>query len=279
MVDVMIVLATTERELAHARVRLGELGLTRVEVVEPSDKRRLLLAPAAGVAQGARLVTSLRDAGQPAVLRPSSGVQLEAWARHTSPVTIGGRVTVCFVWSEHDRHDLPGVIELDPGRGFGTGQHPSTRLLLEEVVTRVAGGERVLDVGCGSGVLGLGALRAGASSVVAVDIDADAVETTRRNARLNDLGARLEARSVGLGAIEGSFDVVLANIGRAALVELAPHLIARLSPNGWLALSGIAPAHSTVVAAALRPLEPVASRTDGDWVALVLAQSQKPGCH
>jgi ribosomal protein L11 methylase PrmA len=271
----MIVLATDEGELSQARARVDNWGLTAVGVVAPSDKRRLLLVPIADPIEGARLVACFRDDAQPAVMRPSSGVQLEAWSRHTAPVVVGGRVTVCFVWSEHDRRDLPGVVELDPGRGFGTGQHPSTRQLLEEVVTRVQGGDRVLDVGCGSGVLGLCALRAGASSVVAVDIDAEAVETTHRNAVLNGLGTRLEARSVALDAIEGSFDVVLANIGRDALVELAHELIAHLSPKGWLAVSGIAPAHCTVVASALRPLAVVASRTDGDWAALVLARGDE----
>jgi ribosomal protein L11 methyltransferase len=179
---------------------------------------------------------------------------------------------VCFAWSEHDRRGLSNIVEFDPGGGFGTGEHPATRLLLEELAARIAGGERVLDVGCGSGVLVLCALRLGASSAVGVDIDSHAVEATRRNAALNGFERRAEARLEPLEAITGTFDVVLANIGRAALVELAPELVAHLSPSGWLAVSGIAPAHCSLVAASLRPLQVLECRTIDDWSILVLAR-------
>jgi ribosomal protein L11 methyltransferase len=162
------------------------------------------------------------------------------------------------------------VVELDPDGGFGSGQHPSTRLLLEVLAARIAGGERVIDVGCGSGVLALGALRLGASSAVGVDIEAPAIEATRRNAAINGFGHRVKARLAPLNEISGAFDVVLANIGRAALLELAADLRRLLSPGGWIGLSGIAPTQCSVVAAAMRPLEVVEHRTCDEWSALVL---------
>ena len=238
----------------------------------PSDVRRLLLVPVDNVSEGARLVARLRAEGQLAVLRPAGGAQLGAWTRHTCPITIGERLTLCFAWSEHDRRGLSNVVELDPGGGFGTGQHPSTRLVLDELVARITGGERVLDVGCGSGVLGLSALRLGASSAVGVDIEPQAIEATRRNADLNGFECRVETTLAPLGEIGGTFDVVVANIGRAALIELAPDLIACVSPTGWLAVSGISPAQSSVVAASLRPLEVLEHRTCDEWSALVLAR-------
>ena len=139
-----------------------------------------------------RIVTALRADGELAVSRPDDGVRLEEWRRHTAPLTFADRLTLTFAWSEHDRHGLPGVIELGLG-GFGSGQHPTTRLLIEELLTRITGGERVLDVGCGSGVLGLAALALGASHLTAVDVKPDAVDATRRNAVLNGMGERVEA--------------------------------------------------------------------------------------
>jgi ribosomal protein L11 methyltransferase len=268
---VIVVLATTEDELPGARARLRDLGVTAAEAVAPSDTRQLLLAPVDDEREGARLVARLRAEGQLAVLRPAGGAQLGAWMRHTRPMAIAEGLTLCFAWSEHDRRGLSNVVELDPGGGFGTGGHPSTQLLLEELAARITGGERVLDVGCGSGLLGLSALRLGASSVVGVDIEAHAIEATRRNAALNGFERKLEARLAPLGAIEGAFDVVVANVGRATIVELAQDLIARLSPNGWLAVSGISPAHGSLVAAALRPLRVLECRTYDEWSALVLA--------
>jgi 2-polyprenyl-3-methyl-5-hydroxy-6-metoxy-1,4-benzoquinol methylase len=267
---VIVVLATTEDGLPGARGRLRELGVTAAEVVAPSDVRRLLLAPVDDESEGARLVARLRADGRLAVGRPAGGAQLGAWTRHTRPIAIGERLTLCFAWSEHDRRGLSNVVEFDPGGGFGTGRHPSTRLLLEELVTRITGRERVLDVGCGSGVLGLCALRLGASSAVGVDIEADAIEATRRNAALNGFDRQVEARLEPLAAVEGIFDVVVANIGWAALVELAPALIERVSPNGWLAVSGISPAHCSLVAASLRPLQVLECRTSDEWSALIL---------
>jgi ribosomal protein L11 methyltransferase len=267
----IVVLATTQDELPSASARLRELGVIAGRVVAPSDGRRLLLACVDDESEAARLVAVLRADGQLAVVRPAGGPQLGAWKRHTRPVAIGERLALCFVWSEHDRRGLSNVVELDPG-GFGSGEHPSTRLLLEVLASRITGGERVLDVGCGSGVLGLCALRLGASSAVGVDIDVQAIEATRRNAVLNGFERRIEATQASLGEIEGAFDVVVANIGRAALVELATDLIARVSPGGWLAVSGISPAQCAHVAALLRPLQALECGTRDEWSSLVLAR-------
>jgi ribosomal protein L11 methyltransferase len=269
---VIVVLATMEQHLLEATRRMSELGVPPSETLAPGGPRMLLLAPAVDEAEGALAVAHLRAEGRTAVLRPDGGPRLAAWARHTRPIEITGRLTVCFAWSEHDRRDLPGVVELDPGFGFGTGGHPSTRLLLDELARRLAGGERVLDVGCGSGVLALSALRLGAASALAVDVDARAIEASRANGELNGLGARLQPTVAPLGQIGGVFDVVVANIGWAAIEDLAPDLVERVSPGGWLAVSGISPAHCSRVAASLRPLEVGRQQTDGDWAALVLAR-------
>lgn len=173
----MIVVATTEDELAGMCNRLRALGVHLVDVVAPSDTRRVVLASAEDAAGAAGLVVSLRAEGVMAVTRPDGGAALEAWHRDTRPVTFGERLSVCLAWSEHDRRHLPGLIELGPG-GFGSGHHPTTSQIIEELAGRVVGGERVLDVGCGSGILGLCALRLGAAGVVAADIELDAMHTS-----------------------------------------------------------------------------------------------------
>jgi ribosomal protein L11 methyltransferase len=207
-----------------------------------------------------------------AVARPADGPRLDAWIEHTRPVTFGSRLSACFAWSEHPRDGLPGLLELGTG-GWGSGQHPSTRLVVGELLARIRGGERVLDVGCGSGLLGLAALALGAARVVGVDIDTSAVEATARNAALNGFGDLLSATAAPLADVDGSFDVVVANVGRAAIVELAGELVARVAPGGWLAVAGIPPSLCSLVVGYLRPLVEVDRRTSGDWAVVVLGRS------
>ena len=150
--------------------------------------------------------------------------------------------------------------------------------MVEELVDRIGGGERVLDVGCGSGILGLCALKLGAARVVAVDLKGDAVAAAQRNARANGMAGRLEATLAAPGRIDGPFDAVLANIARAGIVELAPELVSQVSPGGWLAVGGISPSQCSQVAGFLRPLTEVARRTSGEWATLVLARPTRSAC-
>jgi ribosomal protein L11 methyltransferase len=268
---VIIVVATTDNGITGVEARLRQLGVIPTEVLAPSDVRRLVLAPVQDESKGASVVGRLRAQGEVVVMRPDGGPRLEAWWRHTCPVTIDDRLSVSFVWSEHDRRGLSNVVEVDPDGGFGSGQHPSTWLLMETLVARLVGHERVLDVGCGSGVLALCALRLGGSTALGVDVEPSAIKATRRNAGLNRLGQRIETKLAPLDEVEGVFDVVVANIGRATLVELAPDLIRLLSPRGWLAVSGFAPSQCSLLAASLRPLEVLERRIQEEWSALVLA--------
>lgn len=270
--DAVIVVATTESDLARVRARLGELGIRSMQVVEPGETRRVVVATVDDESSAERLAVSLRAEGEMAVTRPDGGAPLRAWVRDTRPITISDRLSVCRAWSEHDRGGLPGVIELGVG-GFGGGRHPTTRMIVEELVQRIAGGERVLDVGCGSGLLGLCALGLGATNVVAVDLKPEAIEATRRNADLNGMDGRLTATLASLDELEGTFGVVVANIARAGIVALASELVASVSPGGWLAVSGISPSQCSQVAGFLRPLVEVERRSSGEWSALVLARS------
>lgn len=265
----MIVIATTEDAVAGVRARLASLGGGATQVIAPANGRRLVLASVDDEWAAERVVSRLRADGLVAVNRPDAGARLDGWREHTRPLTFRDRLSVCVAWSEHDRQDLPGLIELGLG-GFGNGHHPTTGLLIDELLDRIKGGERVLDVGCGSGVLGFAALRLGAGELVAVDIDAASVEATRYNAALNGMAGLVQATQAPLAAIDGRFDVVLANVARAPTVELAPDLIRVLAPGGWLAVSGISPSQCDQIAGFLRPLVELDRRTLGDWSAIVL---------
>ena len=264
----MIAVATRERDMDRLTTELDSLGLAIQTVAAPSDERRVALVAVPKESSGERLAVELRSRGMLAVSRPDGGARLAAWQRDTAPVTIADRITVSAAWSEHHRHHAPGLIELGHG-GFGSGHHPTTRLIIEELVERVRLGGRVLDVGCGSGVLALSALALGASHAVAVDLKPEAVLAAERNADLNDL-AGLDATLEPLDAIPGPFDVVVANIARAGIVELARVLVAQVAAGGCLAVSGISPRQCDQIAGFLRPLTEVRRRSEGEWAVMVL---------
>jgi ribosomal protein L11 methylase PrmA len=131
------------------------------------------------------------------------------------------------------------VVQLDSAWAFGSGTHPTTRSCLERVEALVAPGDRVLDVGTGTGVLAIAAARLGASAVVAIDIDPAAVAVAAANVAANDVGDVVTVTGDPLDAVEGTFDVVVANVLAGVVVELAEHLVARLVARGVLVVSGI----------------------------------------
>ncbi|MDR2128043.1 MAG: 50S ribosomal protein L11 methyltransferase [Burkholderiaceae bacterium] len=161
------------------------------------------------------------------------------WVRLTQAQFAPVQITPAF-WIVPTWHTPPAgaqtVIRLDPGLAFGTGAHPTTHMCLRWMAARASvQGKRVLDYGCGSGILAIGAALHGAAEVVAVDIDPVAVQATRANAAANGV-----ALTAGLPGLEtGCFDVVLANILAAPLAVLAPLLSGRVAPGGHLALAGL----------------------------------------
>jgi ribosomal protein L11 methyltransferase len=166
------------------------------------------------------------------------------------------------------------VLELEPGRAFGTGLHETTSLVasvLDERRASLAGIE-LLDVGCGSGILAIAALALGAKSARAVDIDPDAVEVTIENARRAGMESRIVADTTDMKDLPGQWPVVLANIQAEVLVPRAADLIARVTKGGLLVLSGILVTQRDTVLAAYSTLALESSPTRGEWVALVMRQ-------
>jgi ribosomal protein L11 methyltransferase len=160
------------------------------------------------------------------------------WVRLTQSQFAPVEITPTF-WIVPTWHEPPAqaqqVIRLDPGLAFGTGTHPTTRMCLGWIARHTAPGSRVLDYGCGSGILAIGAAKFGAGTVVGVDIDEAAIASTRQNAQANEV-AVLAGQ---VDTVEGVFDVVVANILATPLKVLAPLLSAHVRPGGALVLAGI----------------------------------------
>jgi precorrin-6B methylase 2 len=169
---------------------------------------------------------------------PALGAALDAWKAYARPRRVG-RLQVRPAWLADD-DDPPGAavipVVVDPSRAFGY-DHPSTVLCLVQVAERAGPGVAVLDVGCGSGVLALAAALLGSWPVVALDLEAPAVDATARGAARN--GVEVEASTRPVGEEERRFGLVVANIGAATLTALAPAIAARVEVGGALVLAGL----------------------------------------
>ncbi|MHB9038456.1 MAG: 50S ribosomal protein L11 methyltransferase [Armatimonadota bacterium] len=197
-----------------------------------------------------------------------------AWKKFFKPIKIG-RIVIRPTWEEYDPGPTDIVIDIDPGMAFGTGSHPTTKLCLEAIQDHVTGGETVLDVGTGSGILAMAAAKLGAAKVVGLDNDPVAVEAAIENVKRVDLESiiRIE-RADSPSAFQGQADVVLANIIPKVIIEMAEELASKVNPGGKLIASGIVLERLQEVIDALAgfgfTLEE--TRQDGDWVALILTK-------
>jgi len=171
-----------------------------------------------------------------------------AWMTGWTSRSFGGRLWVCPTTAAPPDDPDAVVVRLDPGLAFGTGTHPTTALCLETLATLDLAGKRVLDYGCGSGLLAIAAVKLGALRAVCVDIDPQALLATRANAIRNEVSDRLATQ--GIDADISPVDCVLANILAGPLLELRPRLTAACKPGADLVLSGILVSQADDVAAA-----------------------------
>jgi ribosomal protein L11 methyltransferase len=197
----------------------------------------------------------------------------DSWREHVSPTWVNDGLVVVPAWMAAPAVATGTlVVAIDPGAAFGLGDHPTTvltlRALLRAMARRRAG--TVLDVGSGSGVLGIVAAMAGAERVVAIDHHGAAVEATAANADRNGVAERIEASARPLGDVVGDFDLVVANLLAPVLVELAPDLVRRTAPGGTLVVSGVLEARYDHVVDALAPLAVAAVEVQDGWAAVEL---------
>jgi ribosomal protein L11 methyltransferase len=189
------------------------------------------------------------------------------WMDRWQPMQVGRRLWIVPSW--HTPPDPQAVnVVLDPGLAFGTGTHPTTALCLEWLAEQSLSGKCVIDIGCGSGILAVAALKLGAARAIATDIDARALAVTRENAERNGVAERLEALLPEELADSVQADVVIANILAGALVELAPMITGHTLPGGQLALSGIMVHQGDEVRAAYDPAFELTLRTRDEWALL-----------
>ncbi len=187
------------------------------------------------------------------------------WLEHFKPMSFGRKLWVCPDGQSIDRDDAV-IIQLDPGLAFGTGTHPTTALCLSWLDGLDLQDKRVVDYGCGSGILAIAALKLGARSALAVDHDPQALEASRDNALKNGVAERLVTCLPG-ETPETQADILVANILAGPLQKLAPTLMSLLKPSGQFALSGILLEQESEVAACYHPFcELAPSQHREEWV-------------
>lgn len=206
---------------------------------------------------------------------------MAAWQEHYRPIPIGEKLMILPAWIEPtDKQRIP--IKIDPSMAFGTGTHPTTQLCLALLEKHLTAGDAVIDIGCGSGILSIAAVKLGASKVVAVDIDQAAIRSTRENAALNGVAEQIDSGVGSLGEILIGYyslrraPLVLANILAPVIIRMFGEGLSDTIKNGGkIILSGILDEQSPAVEAEaeIHGLRFVERMIQNDWVGLVY---QKP---
>ncbi|QNR66055.1 50S ribosomal protein L11 methyltransferase [Paenibacillus peoriae] len=205
-----------------------------------------------------------------------------AWKQYFKPLRVSDRLTIKPTWEDYEpASEAEKIIELDPGMAFGTGTHPTTSLCLRTLQSVIKGGEEVIDVGTGSGILAIGAVKLGAKHVLALDLDPVAVSSARENTRLNGLEERITIKESDLLSVLNASDptlgiqlpvkLVVANILAEIILLFIDDVYKALEPGGIYIASGIWKNKEEVVETALKAagFEIAEISRDEDWLAFV----------
>ena len=262
-------------EIAHVDLIEQEL------LDQPRDivKVHMYLAPDENPAEILPLFKERLDAAGIPYELTTAGVEQEdwqnAWKKYYHAMDIGNRLAIVPGWEEYETDRT--VITMDPGMAFGTGTHETTSLCLEVLDERVRGGEWVLDIGTGSGILAIAALRLGAACAEGVDIDPMCVRTAGENAQRNGVQDRFTVLVGDLSdKASGVYNIITANIVAAAILSLAPHVPALMAPGAVFVASGIIDTRKEEVLAGLRGagLDPFEVREKRGWVCIVCRKKE-----
>ena len=243
---------------------------------QPRDivKVHMYLAPDENLAEVLPLFRERLDASGIEYTLSTTGVEQEdwqnAWKKYYHAMDIGNRLAIVPGWEEYQTDRT--VITMDPGMAFGTGTHETTSLCLEVLDSRVKGGERMLDIGTGSGILAIAALKLGAAEAEGVDIDPMCVRTAGENAQRNGVQDRFKVLVGDLSdKATGVYNIITANIVASAILSLAPHVPALMAPSAVFIASGIIDTRKDEVLEGLRAagLDPFEVHEKRGWVCIV----------
>lgn len=257
---------------------LGAEGIEERDVAEASSGFALLVASMKSEEQAQ--IAALQFASD----YPTEVVILEgdswrdAWKAYFKATKLGTRLWVTPSFETADAAPGDVVVQMDPGRAFGSGIHETTRLVLRALETALHPDDRLLDLGAGSGILAIAALKLGAAQAVAIDVDTDTFPVAEENAVRNGVASRFVVHGASLDGIKEPFSFVVANIQRAILVPMATALSACVASPGQLILSGVLAPEEDQVRQAYAPFfgpEPVVSR-EGEWIALHYHRRAQP---
>ena len=266
------VLVTTPPELADlASDACWEAGAAGIEE-RSNDGAIELRAGFANSAPARAALAHLAALGLGGIVEPVGDDGLDAWRAHAAAVPAGPFWLVPTWVDPPADADPTGVLHIDPGRTFGSGSHPTTRLVAALLAALVAPGDRVLDVGTGSGVLAVAAARLGAAEVVAIDIDETSPEVAAANAERNGVEAIVRASTTPLERLDvgAGFAVVAANLLAPVIADLASDLRGAVAPGGALVASGLLADRWEAGVAPLAPLSPERVEVEDGWAAVVL---------
>ena len=265
------------RDLEQQAWEIAHVDLIEQDLLDqPRDivKVHMYLAPDENPAEILPLFKERLEASGVEYKLETSGIEQEdwqnAWKKYYHAMDIGQRLAIVPGWETYDTDRI--VITMDPGMAFGTGTHETTSLCLETLDSMVKGGERVLDIGTGSGILAIAALKLGAAEAEGVDIDPMCVRTAGENAARNGVAEHFTVLVGDLSdKASGKYNIITANIVAAAILSLAPHVPVLMAPGARFIASGIIDTRKDEVLAGLRAagLEPVEIKEKRGWVCVI----------
>ena len=273
-----VVIRTTPTEVEFVSDLLWSLGVVAIEEHwDPNGVVRLQTSLGDDLEVVKQAMNSL-----PVVLDWSTTTVNETvantWREFAQPTVIGRRIVIAPVWCAEQEvaevvASLPDpnqavVIPIEPASTFGMGDHPTTMSSLLMIEKYLKSDDVLIDVGCGSGVLGIGALRMGASRAIGMDINPSCVPVSQENARLNQVSDRWSVTTEPVAVIGFPANIVVANILAPALIELSGELKRLTRPDGVLIISGVLAEHYEHVAKALEPLHEFDRIEHGGWAAV-----------